>query len=219
MGEEGRNAADGADLAFDVVERDIAFGRRIEFQDARNGESLPEFLPDVGAQPVAAADAQAMRALARVFRRVDQIAGELADILQQRAVAVDDIVPEPLRGKFLTDQHRAAAHQHGAGGDHTADAVIQRQAIVHAVVGAGIHQAGEPKTPLQNPAMADIDGLRQSGRAGGVDQERAIRDASRRGVPPASADAPDKSLDRAVDAVEFTAAAAAMRPDFRGCRA
>ena len=176
MGEEGRNAADGADLAFDVVERDIAFGRGIKFQDARNGESLLEFFPDVGAQPIAAADAQAMRALARVSRRVDEIAGEFADILNERAVAVDDIVPELLRGKFFADQHRAAAHQHRAGGDDAADAVIHRQAIVHAIVGAGIHQAGEPKTPLQNPPMADIDGLRQAGRAGGVDQERAIRD-------------------------------------------
>src|SRR5208282_3436672 len=100
MGEEGRNAADGADLAFDVVERDSAFGRCIEFQDARNGESLLEFFPDVGAEPIAAADAQAVRALARVSRRVDEIAGQFADILNQRAVPVDDIVPKLLRGKF-----------------------------------------------------------------------------------------------------------------------
>src|SRR4029077_1718182 len=32
-GEEGRNAADRADLAFYIVERHIAFGRRVEFQD------------------------------------------------------------------------------------------------------------------------------------------------------------------------------------------
>jgi hypothetical protein len=93
---------------------------------------LLEFLPDVGAQPVAAAHPQAMRALARIFRRVEEISAQLADILKQRAIAVDDIVPKMLRGKFLADQHRAAADQHRAGGDDAADAVIHRQAIVHA---------------------------------------------------------------------------------------
>ena len=105
MGEEGRNAADGADFAFDVVQRKIAFGRRVEFEYPRNGKSGLELLPDVGAQSVAAADAQAMRALAPMFRRVEQITRELADILYQRAVPIADVVPELMRGEFLPDQH------------------------------------------------------------------------------------------------------------------
>ena len=39
--------------------------------------------PDVGPQAVAAGEAQAVRALVRVRRRVDEIAAELADILEQ----------------------------------------------------------------------------------------------------------------------------------------
>ena len=94
MGEERRHAADGADFAFDIVERNVALGRRIELQDLRDGEPVLEFLPDVGAQPVAAAQAKPMLFFARLFRRIDQIAAQLADILEQRAVPIDDVVPE-----------------------------------------------------------------------------------------------------------------------------
>ena len=55
MREERRHAADGAGLALDIVQRDVAFGRRIELKDARYAEARLEFLPDVGAQSVAAA--------------------------------------------------------------------------------------------------------------------------------------------------------------------
>ena len=60
MGKEGRNAADGADLALDVVERHVAFSGGIELQDARNLETRLEFLPDVGLQAIAAAQPDAM---------------------------------------------------------------------------------------------------------------------------------------------------------------
>ena len=133
-------------------------------------------LPHVGAQPVAAGEPQSVRMLARMPRRVHQIAAQLADILEQGAVEVADIVPEFLRGEFVADDDRAAVHQHGAGRHHAADRVIHRQAIVHAVVRAAVHQAGEPETPLQQPMVADIGGLRQSGGARGVDQERAVAD-------------------------------------------
>src|SRR5580704_9659191 len=64
MGEERRHAADGADFAFDVVERNIALGRRIELQDPWDGEPVLEFLPNISTQPVAAAQAQPMLFLA-----------------------------------------------------------------------------------------------------------------------------------------------------------
>ena len=97
----------------------------------------------------AAADA---RVRSRMLGGVDQIAAQFADILEQRAVAGDDVVPELPGGKSVADHHRAAAHQHGAGRDHAADAVIHRQAIIHAVVGPGIHQPGKPEAPLHQPA-------------------------------------------------------------------
>ena len=86
MGQERRHTADGADFALDVVKRDVAFGRRIEFQDPRNAKPRLEFLPDVGAQAIAAAQPQPMLAFPRVRRRIDQIAAQFADILKQRAV-------------------------------------------------------------------------------------------------------------------------------------
>ncbi len=176
MGQERRHAADGADFAFDVVERDVAFGRGVKLQDLRDGEPVLEFLPNVGAQPVAAAQAKPVLLFAGLLWRIDQITAQLADILEQRAVPIDHVVPEFAGGEFIADHHRSAAHQHRAGGNDAADAVIQRQAIVHAVVGTGVHEAGEPKAPLHQPVMADMGGLRQAGRAGGVDVERAVGD-------------------------------------------
>ena len=88
VGKEGRNAADGADLALDVVERNVAFSGGIEFQDARNLETRLEFLPDVRLQTIAAAQPDAMRLLARTMRRVEEIAGEFADVLDECEPAV-----------------------------------------------------------------------------------------------------------------------------------
>ncbi len=151
MTEERRHAADGADFAFDVIEREISFGRGIKFQHARNVEAFLELPPHLGAQPVAAGKPQPVRALARMLRRMHQIAAQLADILEQRAIEIADVVPEFLCGKFVADDDGAAVHQYGAGRDHAADRVIHRQTIIHAVVRAAVHQAGEPETPLQQP--------------------------------------------------------------------
>jgi hypothetical protein len=46
---------------FHIVMRHGAFGRCIEFQDARNNKALLKFLPDVSLQSIAAAKLQAMR--------------------------------------------------------------------------------------------------------------------------------------------------------------
>ena len=214
MGEEGGNAADGADLALEVEQRHIALGRGVEFQDARNAEALLEFLPDVGAQAVAAAQPQPVCALALVARRIDQIAGELADILDERAIPIAHVVPESMGGEFLADEYRAAARQQRRGRNSAADAVIHRQAVIHAVLRRGVHQAAIPEAPLQQPPMADICGLRQAGSAGGVDQQRAVGDrhgAALFGRQPLGRQSPD----RAVDARER---AVAVRPDFRPAR-
>jgi hypothetical protein len=212
-GEEGRNAADRADLAFYIVERHIAFGRRVEFQDARNDKAVLKSLPDVGLQPVAAAKSQAMGAFVGMLGRVDQITAQLADILKDRAVAGEDLVPEVPHRKPVADQNRAAAHQQRAGRDHAADAVIERQAVMHPVVGRGVHEAGEPKTPLQQPPVADLRGFRQTGRAGGVDQERAVGDRHRAAFGQRQR-LGRVALDRAIDALKATAAFA-VQPNLR----
>ena len=152
-----------------------------------------------------------MRSLARTMRRVDQIAAELADVLDERAVPCDDVVPEMPRRKFVADHDRAAAHQHRAGRHDAADAVIERQAVIHAVAWAGVHEAGEPKAPLQQPPVAHTGGLRQSGRAGGIDQERAIRDRHRAAFGRAQPLAREL-FDRVIDALKLVAA---VRPNLR----
>ncbi len=89
-----------------------------------------------------------------------------------------------------------------AGRHHAADRVIHRQAIVHAVVGAGVHQAGEPEAPLHQPMVADIGGLRQAGGARGVDQQRAVGDG-RAAALGSRQRLGRMSLDLAIDAGKF----------------
>ena len=88
------HAADGADLAVIIDHADIAFGRAVEFHDARNAESAPG---------IAARSRDASRcrwrcadviALVRMRRRVQQIAAKLADILEHGRLIAVAIVPE-----------------------------------------------------------------------------------------------------------------------------
>ena len=211
MLEERRHAADGADFAVDIVQRDVAFGRRIEFQNLWNPKARLEFLPYVGAQSVAGAQPKPMCALARVRRRVDKIAAQLADILEQRAVPLDDIVPEALHREFFGDHDRATADQQRTGRYDAADRVIERKAVIDAIVRPGLHQSGEPQAPLQQPVMADIGRLRQSGRTGRVNRQRAVGDAHAAALRSAQRRA-GEFFDLLIDALE---AAAAMRPDLR----
>ena len=154
-----------------------------------------------------------MRALARGLRRVEKIAGEFADILEQRAVPVGNVVPKTPRREFVADQHRAAAYQDGSGRNHAADAVVHRQAIVHPVAGPDIHQSGEPETPLQQPPVTDVGCFRQARRAGGIDQQRAIGDRGRAALGRRER-LPREPFDRAIDALVLIAVVA-MHPDLR----
>ena len=133
-------------------------------------------------QQRAAGDA---RARADAAARCSEIAAQLADVLEHRAVEARDVVPERAGGEFLADDHRAAIDQHRAGRHHAADAVIHRQAVVHAVARPRVHHAGEPMAPVHQPEMADDRGLRQAGGAGRVDVERAIVERS----PPSRSEA------------------------------
>jgi hypothetical protein len=120
-----------------------------------------------------------MLRIVRLGRRVDEVTAQLADVLEQRAALGDHILPEAARRELLAHHHRAAADKGRAGGDHAADAVVHRQTVVHAVTRAGIDQAREPVTPLHQPVMTHIGRLRQTGRAGGVDAQRAFAERRR----------------------------------------
>src|SRR5205807_2507594 len=106
--------SDGARLAFDIEQRNVAFGRGIKFDNSRDGEPGFEVAPDVRPQPVSAAQPEPMRRLARVRGRVDEIAAELADILKHRAVPALHVVPELTGRKSFPDRYRAAIDQHCA---------------------------------------------------------------------------------------------------------
>ena len=173
-GEERRLPADRADLALDVVERQVAFGGGVELEDLGQAETLGEGAPHVGGKPIAAGEAQPMRLLRRRRRRGDEIAAELADVLKDRAVPARDLAPETASRELVGDHHRAAIDQRRGQRGDAADAVAQRQAIVHAVVGAHVGQSREPMAPGDDAMVADGGGLGQAGGAGGEDQQRAV---------------------------------------------
>src|SRR5471030_3423171 len=128
MGEKFRYTPDRARLALAVGERDAAFGRGVEFEDARDAEALLEVLPDLAAQAIAAGQPDAVRDRLPCLGRVREIAAELADILDDGAVAFGDIAPEAAGRETFADHHRASRHQHRADGHDSADRMIHRQA-------------------------------------------------------------------------------------------
>src|ERR1700730_2427188 len=85
--QEPRNPAYRARLSLDVEQGDVALGGAVELQDRRDGEARLELRPHVRPQAVAAAQAQPVRALLGVRRRIDEIAAQLADIPEKRALA------------------------------------------------------------------------------------------------------------------------------------
>src|SRR2546422_173597 len=213
MREERGDAPDGPGLALDVDHRHVALGRGVELQDLRNAEAGVEVVPDIGPQPVAAGQPDPVLRLVGRALRVDEIAAELADVLEQRAVPADHVMPELTGGELVPDHHGAAADQHRAGRQHAADAVVHRQAVVHPVAGAGVHHAGEPVTPLHQPSVADPGGLGQAGRARRIDVERPILDGRQPRLGRAERVAREPP-DAAVDPREV-AETVAVRPDSR----
>ena len=79
-------------------------------------------------------------------------------------------------GEFLRDHDRTARAEHAAGRDDTAHGMMERQAIVEAVVDGSVRQPGKPSAPAENAAMTDVRRLRQPRGARGVDEERASID-------------------------------------------
>src|SRR6516165_1546368 len=174
MRQERRNPSDRARTALAVVEREVALGRGVVLEDLRDAEALLEFPPDVRPQPVAAREAQGVSRLLLPRRVAEEITAQLADVLEQRAALGDQVLPETTRREALAQYYRAAADECGAGRDDTADAVIHRQAVVHAVRGLHVDQPREPVAPLHEAEVTDVGRLREPRGSGGVDAQRAI---------------------------------------------
>ncbi len=113
-------------------------------------------------------------------RSVYQVAAKLADILKQRAIPLDNVIPEAARRESRPDHHRPSLDEHRSNSHHAADTVIHRQTIQHPVGWTSIHQARKPIAPLHQPEMADVRGFGQAGRTRSVNVERAILDIGRR---------------------------------------
>ena len=176
MRQQRRDPTDRAGFSFDVEQRKITFRGGVEFEDLRNRKPPGERLPDVAAQSVADGQPQPVSDLQVGRRRLQQVAAKLADILEDRAVETHDVAPKIRGGKFLRDRDGTARAEHAAGRDHTAHGMMERQAIVEAVVDGRVGQPGKPSAPGENAAMTDVRRLRQPGGAGSVDQERALVD-------------------------------------------
>src|SRR5262249_50717395 len=101
MREQWRNAADRADLSLDIVEREITLGRRIEFENPWNRKACLERLPDIAAQAIAARHPQPVLALERGGLCFQEIAAELADILEKGAIEARDVLPEMAGREFV----------------------------------------------------------------------------------------------------------------------
>src|SRR5262249_6341123 len=134
MREQWRNAADRADLSLDIVEREIALGRRIEFENPWNRKACLERLPDIAAQAIAARHPQPVLALERGGLCFQEIAAELADILEKGAIEARDVLPEMAGREFVGKCDGRPREQHAAGRNNAADRVIDRQAIVETIV-------------------------------------------------------------------------------------
>ena len=174
-GEIGRHAADRADPALDIVEPDVAFGGGVELEHLRIGRTGRQRAPDVGRNAVAEREPQLVRFSAALRRRGDEIAAEFADILERRAVPARDVVPEPARRESFARSRPSRRDERRADRDDAADAVVHRQAIVEAIVGASSPaRPANQWRPGDDAAMADLRRLRQPGRARGEDSQRAI---------------------------------------------
>ena len=77
-----------------------------------------------------------MRGIGRLRRCAQKIAAHFRQYWKERAAFVAYMpTREAGRGEALAQDHSATADERGAGSNHTADAVIQRQTVVHAILG------------------------------------------------------------------------------------
>src|SRR6202048_182323 len=108
MRQKRRYLADRARASLAVVERKIAFGRRVILENSRDLEAALERLPDLRPQSVSAGDAELMGAFYFLMRRIDEVAAQLADVLEQRAAFIAHVAPKIRRRKSRPNHHGAS---------------------------------------------------------------------------------------------------------------
>ena len=138
-------------------------------------------VPHVGPQAVAAGEPQPVRGLVRGRRRVDADSGTArrctgTAVHSQRTMSSQNSRAENF-SRMTTEPPLTSI---APVATHAADAVIHRQAVVHAVARLGVHHAREPEARMHQTVVVDVGGLGQSGRARRVDVERAVVDRERR---------------------------------------
>ena len=158
--QEGWNAADRSDAALAVVEREAALRGRVVLQNLGDAESRLEGLPNLRAQSVAAAQAQRMLRLVGLRRPGEQIAAQLTDVLKERALVGDDILPEAPRRESVAQKDRTAVDQRRSDRHDAAHTVIHGQTVIHAVCHASVEKPCEPVAPLHDTVVTDIRRLR-----------------------------------------------------------
>ena len=121
-----------------------------------------------------------MGAILVALRRIVEVAAEFADIDEHGAVASGRLAPELAGRESFANVARAADSQRNADGDDAAVGVIHRQAIVYLVGGARVGRCGEAMHDAQRARVGDARRLRQTGGAGGVDEQRRLIDRQRR---------------------------------------
>jgi hypothetical protein len=113
-------------------------------------------------------------------RRVEEIAAKLADIFEDGAIVVDDVVPEGAGGETLAENDRATGGQRRAARQYAAGGVVERQADIDAVSLGHLHGALEGEHDPLDTVVIDVRSLRQAGRAARVDVEAVVIDGERR---------------------------------------
>src|SRR6185312_15812831 len=177
MREEWRNPPDRAHPALAVVKGKGAFGRGVILEDLRNAKAALKLLPHLAPQAIAAGEPQAVDGLiARPCGTGREVTAELADVLEDGAALLPDVLPEPAGREPLPHHHGAAPDQGRARRDHPTHAVIHRQAVIQAIGRRDAHQPGEPMAPLHQPVMADGRSFGESRRSGGIKVERPVRE-------------------------------------------
>ncbi len=176
MRQQRRNPADRARLALDIVEREIAFGRRIEFENLRNRKARLKGFPDIAAQAVAAGQPKPMSRLRIPMAAPSEDSGRAR---RYTGTACNPSARYRARSRLRKTCPRAPPRRPRSACcrarrcrrrcDRPAG---NRTAGLRAKLG----QPGKPAAPVQDAAVADAGGLRQAGGARGVDQQRAIVD-------------------------------------------
>src|SRR5262245_447467 len=172
--EQRMGLAHRADAAVQVLERDVALRGAIHLDDARDAEALLERRPDVGPQPGACGDPQAMCAIERRGWLAEQVAAELAHVHEGDGLMPADVVEERARRELATRRERPACPERRREADEEALAMVQRQGRVERLTLFDAEHLRQAHAPHGEPEVPDDGGLRVPRRTGSIDVEEHV---------------------------------------------